>query len=668
MRWLQLIILGIGLLSSAEGQDYHFEKLTTRDGLSHSTVYALAQDHRGFIWIGAREGLNCYDSYGIKVHYAQERTGLASNEISSLLAARKKLFVGTIAGLSAYDFEKNSFFSLLHEGESLGHIQDLYESLEGHIYICSTKGLYLLETSGKTKRLMESVSVRSIVEYKRNVFWTALHKRIALINEVGELIKQYALPDSLQMETQPTLHQFFKAGDGSIWLGSNRGLLRFSAEKDGFERVRLKHSDNPIEANLVRSVAEDDLGRLWIGTESGVFVFDKQTEVYQHYSQAFSDIPNALSDKAVYRIFKSREGIIWIGTYFGGVNYVKPKNRGFYKMIPDASRSSIGGKAVSQIIQDKQGKLWIGAEDGGVSIFEKEQGSFQYLQHQLDDPNSISCNNVHAIHQDRRGTVWIGTFLGGLNSYDPKTGVFRNYKKNTKDDRSISNNYVYAVYQDSRGRLWAGTQAGLNIYDYQRDNFTHFRPEVFENAFIYDLLEDWRGDLWICTRYSGIYRYKSELDTLIRYGKEQGLKSLEIISVHEDAQRQLWFGSLNGGLFKWDAPEGRFQNFSQEDGLPNNNVYGILDDEEGMLWVTTNKGLSKIDPTTKKITTYDIAHGLPTNQFNFKSFFKDKEGWMYFGAVNGLCYFHPDSLKITDCNILRSCLRLALGSHGTIAS
>jgi signal transduction histidine kinase/ligand-binding sensor domain-containing protein/CheY-like chemotaxis protein len=641
-----LLVL-IGLLLQAQKLD--FEHISTRQGLSHSTVYAITQDQRGFMWIGTREGLDRYDSYDLKTYYTE--TGLPSNEIQSLLASGDQLYVGTSDGVCKYLAAQDTFVPLSEEGNPGGAIYQLYEAQDSVIFICGQRGLFRLEADGTIRQIIDQPSVRSICNFKTNVYWLVLGNRVLLINHLGEQIKIYqpVFPDHLQAEGRKlTLHKIYKDSEDQIWLITNRGLFTYSVEQDEFEYVPLAQRENLIEANVIRDIAEDPARKLWLGTELGLFIYDKQERTTRHLTQSFTQ-PNSLSDKSIYSLYFSRDQMAWIGTYFGGLNYTKPYRRSFYKMLPAEPGRSISGKAVSQLMEGKDGRLWIGTEDGGITIFDKEQQQYQYLQSSSNGGEGLSCNNVHALHQDKSGDVWIGTFLGGLNRYDPQSGRVRIYKNDKGDPQSLSNDYVYSLLQDTGGQLWVGTQGGLNLYDYQQDHFTLFRPETVNNAFIYDILEDRRGDLWFCSRWSGIFRYSPGSGQLMHFTKESadqhGLTCNQIISAFEDSRGLLWFGSLNGGLIRYEPATEKFTAITQTDGLPNNNVYGILEDGRQFLWLTTNKGLCRYEPEAGTFEYFTTADGLSDNQFNFKSFYRDQEGWMYFGAVNGLNYFHPDSTR-----------------------
>ncbi|WP_168196294.1 hybrid sensor histidine kinase/response regulator transcription factor [Echinicola soli] len=625
-----------------------FHKITTHDGLSHSTVYTIAQDHKGYIWIGTREGLNRYNSYGLKTYYnGQENTGgLSADRILCLKpASEQRLFIGTSEGLDRYDYQTDRVENIHYQGKPLGYIKCLFESSDALLYVCAESGLYLIDKQNKATRLSEESNTLAIAEYKTDVFWLMTSKGVYLVNKMGDVIKEYAdLKPNLK--TRNNFYCLFKDNQGTMWVGTQEGAFWYLPQKDKFEKVETAEEKSAV--SLVRAINEDDQNRIWIGTEKGMYVYDKVSGNTEHYAQSFDQSPYALSDQSVYCILKSRENIMWMGTYFGGVNFVKLRESGFVKVVPDGGENSLSGKAVSQLTEDRQGRLWIGSEDAGVSVWDKERQHFTYFTSK-NSPSSISGNNVHALQQDGEGNIWLGTFLEGLDRYDPATGKFTNYRHDPTDSSTISHNNVFSLLCDSRDNLWVGTWEGINIYDRKKDHFRKFKPQGVGERFVYDLLEDDLGKIWICTRNDGIFRYDPVTDQLEWFNKDHhdnhGLTVNKVIHVFQDSKNRLWFGTLNGGVLQWDRTAKRFSAFTKSDGLSNNNVYGILEDQQGNLWLSTNNGLTVLDPTTGQTKIYDKSNGLQDAQFNFKSSYKDKGGRMYFGTVNGMYHFHPDSIN-----------------------
>ncbi len=626
-------------------QEKNFEKITVQDGLSHSTVYDIDQDDDGFIWFGTREGLNKYDGKTIQTFYQEH--GLSNNQINVVKSTSKGLLVGTYRGLDIYLPEYNRFEKLLAHNKIKGAVSSIFETKHNEILVGTTNGLFKIDKAGEIHHLIKDISIQEIESFKTNVLWVALNKRILLINDLGERIREYQIPESpgkYQDGSTYAINSIYKDSKNNLYVGTTRGLFYLNQETEKFQYVNLTKKEER-EAEVIRSIKEDNNGLLWLGTESGIFTYNKNTNTVTHYGQSFNNQPESLSDKAVYSIFVSKENIVWIGTYFGGVNYTSPKSKGITKYTPSDYRKSISGKAVSEIISLQERKLWIGTEDGGINILDKESNQFSFL----NSSDGLSSNNIHSMHEDDRGNIWIGTFLGGINKYEKETGKISVYKYSGSDPTSISNNYVYSILQDHSGRLWIGTQNGLNIYNYETKGFDLFMPDVLGDKFIYDILEDSDNNLWFCTRNSGIFKLEYKSEKLVQPGLElfsdRNIQK-QIVSAYEARSGDIWFGSLNEGVLIYDKAKERLLPFHLNNELPNSNVYGVIEDNNGNKWMSTNQGLSIYNSETEKLTHLNVEDGLTTNQFNFKSFYKDENGLLYFGSVNGLNVIDPEHLNI----------------------
>ncbi len=99
-------------------------------------------------------------------------------------------------------------------------------------------------------------------------------------------------------------------------------------------------------------------------------------------------------------------------------------------------------------------------------------------------------------------------------------------------------------------------------------------------------------------------------------------------------------------MHKLDPTTETFTRYHKKDGLPNTFIYGILGDDHGNLWLSTNGGLSKFNPAMGRFRNYDLKDGLQSREFNTGAYHRSKKtGEMFFGGINGVNAFHPDSVK-----------------------
>ena len=126
-------------------------------------------------------------------------------------------------------------------------------------------------------------------------------------------------------------------------------------------------------------------------------------------------------------MYKDREGGIWIGTYFGGVNYIPKQNTFFEKYYPMANRNSISGERVSGICEDTNGNIWIGTEDAGLNKFNPATKKFEHFKINAGQ-NSLSYHNVHDLIIDG-DHLWVGFFNNGIDVINLKNNQVKHYSK-----------------------------------------------------------------------------------------------------------------------------------------------------------------------------------------------------------------------------------------------
>jgi len=117
------------------------------------------------------------------------------------------------------------------------------------------------------------------------------------------------------------------------------------------------------------------------------------------------------------------------------------------------------------------------------------------------------------------------------------------------------------------------------------------------------------------------------------------------MAIIEDKQNMLWISTYGGGLNRLDLSTDKFTRFGKKQGLASSSLYGLLVDNHDKIWMSTNKGLSVLDPVTLKINNYDEKDGLQSNEFNSGAFYKNNKGELYFGGMNGLNRFNPENIE-----------------------
>ncbi|MBD2703560.1 helix-turn-helix domain-containing protein [Spirosoma sp. BT702] len=611
--------------------------------MSHNSVFSITQDHKGFIWFGTRAGVSRYDSQRLKNYPLNDVDPNAEGaRVNCLYTVGHELWVGTAAGLFRYLFDKDEF-APVSLGKKSVNVLGIQRVSTGDLWIGSPDGIYILSERGLVRQILPGKLVHDICEFRKGSFLVLQNNTPSIINSAGETIVTLTIDGDNPIKSHTLRnHKLFKDRRGAIWLSTENDLLQLDEKTMVFKQLDWFKRLVNGRVRIIRTVTEDLAGNVWIGSEAGIILVDRQRQTARVYDKSFTASPYGLTDRAVYSSFVSRDGIVWLGTYFGGVNYTKPIGISFEHLFPATDGQTIAGKAISQLVIDGKDRLWVGTEDGGISVQDRVTG--QYTYHNRS--NGLSDNNIHAILIDKSGAAWVGTFLGGLNRIDPITGKKQAYLHNPGDPTSLTSNYVNALYRDRTGQLWVGTTRGLNILNEKTGTFRLFKPQELGTRFVTDIIGDTSGLVWIATSNSGVFQYDPDLDKLTHFDASNTsvFRSNQVMSIYEDSGHNVWFSSLNGGVCQWNYRQKRFIRHPVQVYLSTQTVYETLEDNNGTYWFSTNSGLLSYNPKQNTHRVFDGSNGLEATQFNFRSALKDRHGNLYFGSVDGLCYFNPDNI------------------------
>ncbi len=662
-----------------------FERISIEQGLSQSKVFALLQDHKGFVWVGTQDGLNKYDAYSFTVyrHRIEDTTSLSDNYVWSLCEDHTgALWIGTNGGgLNLFDRATEQFIRFTHDPNDSTSLSDnyvwtIFEDRAGTLWIGTRfGGLNRFDrTTRKFTRYMHdpkdpaSLSfnyIMAIHEDRKNNLWIGTNGGgLDKFDRTTEKFRHYRVdPKTPGSLAENRVWAVYEDLYGMLWVGTNNaGLQRYIPSEDKFIQYKNDPKDPySVSSNWIKLIFEDSSGRLWIGTNNGLDLYNREDDHFTVFRNDPLD-EKSLSNNAVNASTVDQTGIIWLGTYGGGLNKHDPnkeKFRHYDRSVSDPN--SIGGNQIVSIFEDHEGLIWIGTDENGLDRLDRKTNKFTHYLHREGDPASLGHNRVLAIYEDRENTLWIGTRGGGLSRFNRSTNTFTNFKLDKENPNSPVNNIIYLILEDKKGNLWVATRGkGLNRFDRKTGEFIPYRydPQSLTDNIIYTLYETTSGDLWVGTNGGGLVRIHTDSNLHKRYTHDKtnpaSISHNIVLSMYEDRFGSLWVGT-SGGLNRFDLRTESFTRFTQADGLPNDAVFGILEDRQGHLWLSTNKGLSRFDPSGAGFAdngkskgafrNYDVSDGLQSNEFNQGAYLRARDGYMFFGGINGFNVFHPDSIR-----------------------
>lgn len=612
-----------------------FKQLSITEGLSHSTVNAISQDNKGFMWFGTRNGLCRYDGYQITkfLHEKRDSTTISHDFVTGLYndSYRNSLWISTEQGICRYDPKQGHFIRYEIEGNHKNNV--VFVNTSGNMLLAGcSNGIYRYDEFGD--RFVPFIlcegageNIRGLIEDSNGILWISSNKDLKRYN----LRKEQLEPLSAVMKPflNTTSHLILLSGN-QLLFNASEGVFVYNINND-----LLYTLTSDREIRQFRCATTDYLNNIWLGTENGIFVYDQTFRQIAHFKQSDSDLSN-LNDSPVYSLYKDCNHNMWVGTYFGGVNYFIYASDQFRIYPFGSSLNHLSGKAVRQIINAPNNGLYIATEDGGINYLsdKKEITRAEQIHKQMH----IDARNIHSLLIDSHQNLWIGLFLRGMRYYIP-----RENKSLSFDSGIGKGSSGFAITEDESGRIWYGSPNGVFTITKQKGDY---QLKKITSLPVFCMLNLNDSIIWLGNRQNGIYQINKRTEKQTPLSQFESGK-LYITYLYMDSQKNIWMGTNNDGLFVLNR-QGEILKSYSKDKLGSNAIKGIVEDDQNTMWVGTDEGLCNIQPKSESITRYTIADGLPTNQFNYASVCKKPDGELFFGTINGMISFYPNQVHSTE--------------------
>ena len=290
--------------------------------------------------------------------------------------------------------------------------------------------------------------------------------------------------------------------------------------------------------------------------------------------------------------------------------------------------------------------MWLGTSEQGINIINEKEVKYLHTE------NSNLLSNTIIDITGYENKVFIGTNNGlSVLVKDNESYTITNY---TEKEGLPSNKITY-LFVDSKGALFIGTSNGLAILDSNNKliDITYILDDIgVSDKFIGAIYEDSRENYYIgCFLGGGLIKINPNTKKYKIYknidNDETSLSNDCIIFINEDLDGNILVGT-SYGLNILDVNKDTFKRYTEKDGLINNTIYGILVDDSNKIWISTNEGISALCTKKNDFENFTIIDGLQSNEFNGRSCFKDNNGNMYFGCINGFNTFNPDNIEISQ--------------------
>lgn len=495
----------------------------------------------GLNMLDLNKGLDSVVFQKYHLEYASYLTGWDGKLIYDVFEDnRNQLYVGGVGGLYKMSRDENGdiYFRSLNEALGLPEVivSCIVQDKFGRLVVGTDNGLFIQEGGhdfAKVRKIAEGNYNTLLIDNQGNI-WGGTYNGLLYFENISgnkppDLLDKFVYnPLDESSISKNIIKSLFLDRSGIIWVGTNGGgINKFDPERKQFLHIRKTLDSKSLSYDKIRVMFEDSKGTLWIGTEGGGLNMMASGEndrsydnfkIFQSVSKPFAleeigtkdnrtlligvegtpglhqlniNDPDKIQDsdirpfpdvaQSVFTLLEDSDGILWVGTYGGGLQRWTPKGNDFEKDIfshNTATSDGISSDIIRNVFEDSMGNIWIATGNGLCKLQRSEKTKikprFEVFKNVPGNSRSLSHDYILAIYESRAGSLWIGTFGGGLNKFIPShDGGPETFISYSESD-GLPNNVIKGILEDENGNLWLSTNQGLSRFDPNEKIFTNY--------------------------------------------------------------------------------------------------------------------------------------------------------------------------------------------------
>lgn len=642
--------------------NYYVEKrlYTYKDGLSGRIVKNVTQDNNGYIWIVTNNGLCRFDGKKF-ISFTQKSHGLYSNNINTIVSDHNNAII------ISYFNDKTNF---TYEP---GHIDVIdintfkIKKLKEHYVNVPFKDSDVFEVRSDPDDTQHVYfTLKPLTNLQNMVYITS---NVILLNKNGQFIKQTIKPtktikfinngSSIQAILEPYYtginmmdKAFVVLNDSTIIsTKANLGSVNYKDDKGGFlldyEKDKIRKFYYLKNFSNLKEISKTD-------TSFPYFTFINRMRYYY----------NRLNLSGL--VFNNNNSI-----------FLFQKNKDLIPLLDSTDKEEFKKAKVQSVFKDNIGNYWLSTSEGLLKIT-ITKNNFHLLFTNKQIP--FGLNNSTRGFYKYKDTLLVATsdFIGIKKPHETKLiksnnnfGFCESSNKlwssssniqtvNIQTEKIENKNAklfgeVWAIFPFKTNQLLLGCTEKPCIYNTESNTVTNINVGNYSSPNItYRFLKDSQNILIVAN--NGIYTLNNQgkiIDCFNKFQKEKNKKLLveDINDLHIDKDGLYWIATAFNGLYCWDRKGNTIEYFGVDNGFLSLTHYRIEEDAFNNLWISTEFGLAKFNKNTKQVKIYTEKDGIPHNEFNRTSSFKDIDGTLYFGGLNGVTYFNPKDFIENEGNL-----------------
>ena len=627
-RIVAVLMMMVGLAGAARSNPAsddvpQFKTLDVR--LPNNEVKAICRGSDGFLWIGTEAGLARYDgfevvSYSLPMkHRGQSPYGYVDRIVEY---PKGKLWVRTGNQYLVFDMEREAYAPSTDDCLSAMGFADrpicVFSDSRQRLWLAFFGGyVKCCDASGRVGDA--ELAAGGVTGHNVSAFGETAEGIIAVYDDgLIQCLDKESLKERWHIKIgsrgdDAVSFRLLTDRDDWLWLYGADWLGCY----DPSHRQWLRQD----RGNNVHAMCEDADGRIWIGREHGLDIYDKRSATTVTLLHDAAD-ERSIPYNTVTALCCDADGTVWVGTGKNGIACYSP---GIYKAV------CLPVDDVNAVTASSDGTLWMGVGDGGLV----RRGALESNQRRFTAADGLLGDNVVSLLAARDGRLWIGTFQGGLLCYDGHT--FRHY--------APAHQNVWALTEDAAGHIWLGTLGGgVQMLDPATDNLTTFDSQNTHLPIdhVNSLCSDKAGNVFIATMSGGIY-IKRPGEAVKPLGKA-GQMTYFTYQILSDRKGTVWIATQNG-LYRYDAAHDSLTDVTPDSTQGPPVIYGLAEDADGRIWFSMQRELFAIG-TDGRLSRYNGSDGLKIGTVNPRSLYAATDGRVMLGTLEGLNILDPQTLDM----------------------
>jgi signal transduction histidine kinase/ligand-binding sensor domain-containing protein len=557
---------------------------------------------------------------------------LSTTDSSNNLWSFNRTFPQTHIELIKFNQAKQQFEYFNRDQKGAHHFEprDCYyicKTSNGTIWLGTSDGLYVYDQAADQYKLYPLESIRH--DTISRIYEAPSEKGILWLNSTGKQSKKRVIvrlntrtktaqyfshdTDPRLNKSNDTINTSFEDSKHRLWFATPKGLLFFDRRTAEFTNYLTTDTAKIADKDEVHTISEAKDGTLWLTAATGILNFDPETKHFQRYRETKDD-PTSLNGESVSSLLIDRFGSLFVVARGEGLNKNNPLTSAFITYNQDKNNlHGYPGGETSEIISTNDGYVLFTNPNG---VYKWKPGSDNFEQ--VFKP-AKSSDYAYGVTYGDKNLLYFLTGERGFQEYNTETHQLHAFVHNPKDSTSISSNSLAKIMRDHLGIIWIGTDdQGVCSFDPATRKFTRY-PFILNNGSlasgdklddrqVISLFEDRDNTLWIGTNLGGLNHFDRKTGKFKSYLTDGKMRAFSVVSICQGKDGMLWLGTYLNGVFEFDPKTGHFiKNINEDNGLLFNSINAINEDSQGNVWVSSERGLSRINPKDMSVKNFPMG-------------------------------------------------------------